>query len=558
MLLRPGLRPYQLAGVSAIQAELTYRRSTLRVAATGTGKTAEIAAVAKLHLLQGGERVVVTAPREELLDQAEAWIKRMMPELLPSELGREQADQRAHAGNRIVLASVPSLTPDRVPHVPAPTLWIADEAHLYYDALTELVAGPWGEPKRVGFTATPDRLDQLRLVPRLYESVAHVYGVKQAIEQGFLVPIRAVEVRAVELPDEPLGPPFGEQAVELLDDGIREADVGALRAIRESGAVEKVAAGVHRYREGRQTILFAVDLDHAERLAGALLDLGERAEAISGAMGYRDRSALLAAFRAGDPEILVSVVLLTYGVDAPECSCIALARPTMSRALACQMIGRGLRLHPGKQELLVLDFSGTALHHRLVTPAEALEPDWSHLEEHAAKAAADPPRGDGAGARSSPENVEESLLGAIPRDSGPVSAYTGDFEVIELTHLLEPLGIDPGARQEGEGPATVSQRSILAALGLDVPGALGSEQAARIIEGIEERRRSGYCTLRQALYLQRRGLNPQVSFEIATKAIHAIKRAWGKVPRALKAQLPELIYRGSNPLRTRYAQKGQD
>jgi Helicase conserved C-terminal domain len=124
---------------------------------------------------------------------------------------------------------------------------------------------------------------------------------------------------------------------------------------------------------GRQTIAFVAGVQQAHALANVLGGYGVAAAAVDGSMKPEERAAVLQDFRSGRVRVVTNAMLWTEGFDAPETGCVALVRPTRSRSLLVQMIGRGTRLAPDKSSCLVLDFvPGTVANLRLAGPADAL------------------------------------------------------------------------------------------------------------------------------------------------------------------------------------------
>jgi superfamily II DNA/RNA helicase len=117
---------------------------------------------------------------------------------------------------------------------------------------------------------------------------------------------------------------------------------------------------------GRRAICFVVTVEHARHLATAFLAAGIPAASVSGETPLVERKQLYRALRAGSLKVLTNVLVLTEGFDLPQVECVIMARPTQSRALFVQCIGRGLRLAPTKRECVILDLTDNCLKHRLV------------------------------------------------------------------------------------------------------------------------------------------------------------------------------------------------
>jgi DNA repair protein RadD len=127
-----------------------------------------------------------------------------------------------------------------------------------------------------------------------------------------------------------------------------------------------------KYTDDRQSVLiFASGVHHGQHVARVLREThGVECGFVCGDTPIAERDELLGRFKAGEFKFLCNVNVLTTGFDAPNVDCVALLRPTLSPGLYYQMVGRGFRLHPGKQNCLVLDFGGNVLRHG---PVDAIE-----------------------------------------------------------------------------------------------------------------------------------------------------------------------------------------
>jgi DNA repair protein RadD len=133
---------------------------------------------------------------------------------------------------------------------------------------------------------------------------------------------------------------------------------------------------VEQTQEQKACLIFASGIRHSEHILRVMADEhGIDCGFVTGDTPTKTRDAILARFRAGDLKYLVNVNVLTTGFDAPHIDCVSLVRPTMSPGLYYQMVGRGFRLHSGKQNCLVLDFGGNVLRHGPVDQVKVAERD---------------------------------------------------------------------------------------------------------------------------------------------------------------------------------------
>lgn len=341
------LRPYQK---EAIDAVLEARRQGLRrmlvCLPTGAGKTVIFSRLAQLAQRQ----VLVLAHREELLFQAR--------EKLQAALGGEQVvaiergSERGAKDAKVLVCSIRSLHEQRLAELLGRRevgLVIYDECHhaAADDNLRVLrqmgvfEAGFSGT--LLGFTATTARGDGKGL-DRVFERIVYSRSLPELIADGFLSPLRGFRIStAADLSR------LSSSGLDFQEDELAEAV-----DIEERNAL--VARSIQELARDRRTIVFAVTVNHARNLAHALNALGVPTGLVHGAMPSEQRATALADFRASSVRVMCNVAVLTEGFDDPGVSCIAMARPTRSEGLYAQCVGRGTRLHPNKQDCLILDF----------------------------------------------------------------------------------------------------------------------------------------------------------------------------------------------------------
>lgn len=350
------LRPYQVEARDAcvrLFAEGT--RRVLVNLPTGTGKTVFGFALAK-HL---GHRLVWIAHRDELIRQPIATAERVWPEV---SRGIVQARLDQHA-RHVVVASVQTLVQDRrldlVLKYGAPGLVVVDECHhaasdSYQKVLERLGCFAEKGPALLGLTATLERADGVGL-GSVFETIAYRLSLHDAIERGYLASFRSEKI--------PL--PLSSEVRAILErsgtthdaqgegDDVDEKKLG--RELLRAGAAEATARAVFEHARDRKAIVFTCTIEQAERTSEELRKLGLRAEHVSGLMKRRERQGVLERLASGETRIVCNAQVLTEGFDEPTVDCVVMARPTKSRALYVQAVGRGLRLHPSKRDCLILD-----------------------------------------------------------------------------------------------------------------------------------------------------------------------------------------------------------
>jgi len=358
---RVELRDYQEACLRAILA--AYQRGVRRQLVclpTGTGKTVIFSEFPRFFQMQ--KRMLVLAHRAELLDQARDKIRRTAPHL---RVAIDQGARRAEDACDVVVASVPTLGragSARLQRLNPEEFYlvIVDEAHhataeTYRRVLEHFdVFAPGTKRLVVGFTATPRRGDGQGL-HQVFEEIVYSRSLPEMIEAGHLAPVAGYRV---------------ETAIDLTRVKSRMGDfvTGELAASVNVGERNALVVDVFRkHLAPRKTICFCVDVAHAQCLSEAFLEADIPAAAIHGGMSAELRHGILEAFRQGDLQVLANCMVLTEGYDEPSIEGIILARPTRSALLYTQMIGRGTRLHPGKEDVKVIDIVDVTREHALVT-----------------------------------------------------------------------------------------------------------------------------------------------------------------------------------------------
>ncbi|MDE5757210.1 MAG: hypothetical protein K2H85_01220, partial [Allobaculum sp.] len=194
--------------------------------------------------------------------------------------------------------------------------------------------------KVLGVTATPDRADKKSL--GLFESVAFQYSIEEAQRDGYLAPIK-LERAGIEI---------DISKVKRNKGDFLEKDLGS--AI--DPYLKKIAAQVRPMTYGRKIVCFVPLISTARLAAKRFKHYGFKSISISGEESKEERERILKAFEDGEYDIIFNAMILTEGYDCPQVDCVIVLRPTTSRALYVQMVGRGLRLAEGKKDCLLIDF----------------------------------------------------------------------------------------------------------------------------------------------------------------------------------------------------------
>lgn len=513
------LRPYQQAAKAAVLDEWDRGvDKTLLVLPTGTGKTIVFSAVAEESVKRGG-RVLILAHRGELLDQA--------ADKLHKATGLVSALEKAESSclgswYRVAVGSVQSLqrqtrldrfSPDYFSTI------IIDEAHHCLSDGYQRVLEHFSAAKVLGVTATPDRGD-MRNLGQYFETLAYEYTLVQAIRDGYLSPIKALTV--------PL-------RLDLSSVGVQNGDfkVGDLGTALDP-YLDAIADEMLKNCADRKTVVFLPLVKTSKKFRDILNAKGFRAAEVNGESD--DRAEILRDFEAGKYNVLCNSMLLTEGWDCPSVDCVIVLRPTKVRSLYSQMVGRGTRLSPGKDHLLLLDFLWHTERHELCHPAAlvAESPDV---------------------AKKMTENIEVAgsavdIMEAEEQAESDVVAQREEALAKQLEEmkrrkrkLVDPLQFEMSIQAEDltgyvpsfgweMGPATDKQRSALEKLGIFPDQIDNAGKATMLLDRLDKRRSAGLTTPKQIRFLEGRGFQHvgQWQFDDARRMIDRIAGNGWRIP----------------------------
>lgn len=520
------LRPYQEEAKQAIfeQWDGSVNR-TLLVLPTGCGKTIVFAKVAEECVCQGN-RVLILAHRGELLDQAADKIRR--------STGLGCAVEKAESSCigswfRIVVGSVQTMMREKrlgqFPDDYFDTI-IIDEAHHCISDSYQRVLRHFPEAKVLGVTATPDRGD-MRDMGEYFESIAYEYTLPKAIKEGYLSPIRALTL--------PL-------KMDLTGVGISAGDfkAGDLGTALDP-YLHQIAEEMQKYCADRKTVVFLPLVKTSQKFRDILCEQGFRAAEVNGERS--DRAEILQAFDRGDYNVLCNSMLLTEGWDCPSVDCVVVLRPTKVRSLYSQMVGRGTRLFPGKDHLLLLDFLWHTERHELCHPAslicenaEVAQKMTENLEKEAGFAI-DIEEAEKIASEDVVAQREESLAKQLAEMKKRKKKLVDPLQ-FEMSIQAEDLsGYVPSFGWEMSPPSD-KQKSTLEKLGISADQIDNAGKAAKILDRLDKRRTEGLTTPKQIRYLESKGFQHVGTwqFETAKNMIDRIAAAGWKIPQGIIPQ----------------------
>lgn len=517
------LRKHQQEAVRAVLGEFGRKiESTLIVHPTGSGKTYVAASIASFAA-QKNHGVLWLAHREELIDQAVNSLKKVgLHPLVEKGQSRARPDFVSGISN-VVVASVQSMKEDRL------GLWdpsdfrliICDEAHHSTSKSYRRIFDYFVGSRIMGMTATADRLDGANL-GRVYETKAHEYNLRQAVRDEMLVPLKVNRLN--------VDPPIDLRDLKVVGSGDKaDFAMGALDQ-RVTDSAEILISAIMKDRwspdglGNHPAILFAPDIHSAETMAACFRSSGVTAEGIS--HKTKNRRDKVRSFRKGRFQVFCNSMLFTEGTDFPFVSRIILCRPTMSRGLVMQMLGRGMRLpddnplSAGKVECVALDFAWLLDKHKLVHPVQLYDDSSIDREvmQRAQKIMED--RG---------ERDIEAALEAAEKEQAVVVAQRVRLQQRQVQ--VRKISYDPLGTMEVLGLPKMQTNTMaqfdpppewmiekLKKHRVDNPHEMSFEQARKVYTALQGRLVKGLATVRQVGYLMALGVPAAEAREMKFKA----------------------------------------
>ena len=519
------LRPYQIEAKNSIFEEWDKGvNKTLLVLPTGCGKTIVFAKVTE-DCVRRGDRVLILAHRGELLDQAADKIK------TATGLGcaTEKAEETCLGSwYRITVGSVQTLMREkRLGQFPSDYFKtiIIDEAHHCISDSYQRVLQHFPDAKVLGVTATPDRGD-MRNLGEYFDSLAYEYTLPKAIKSGYLSPIKALTL--------PLKIDMSGVGIQAGD--FKAGDIGtALDPYLHSIAYEMA-----KYCKNRKTVVFLPLVKTSQKFRDILCSKGFQAAEVNGES--QNRAEILADFDAGKYNVLCNSMLLTEGWDCPSVDCIVVLRPTKVRSLYSQMVGRGTRLCPGKDHLLLLDFLWMTERHELCHPADLICTDEEVSKQMTANL-------EDAGCPIDLEEAEKTAAEDVVAQREEALAKQLAEMKRRKKKLVDPLQFEMSIQAEDlagyvpafgweMAPPSDKQKATLEKLGIMPDEIDNAGKATKLLDRLDKRRQEGLTTPKQIRFLENRGFQHvgTWSFEAAKSMIDRIAASGWHTPRGINPQ----------------------
>ncbi len=402
------LKEHQQEALDAL-AKMREAKETIALIhhATGTGKTVTAVSDAK----RVGGRVLYIAHTKDLITQAADTFRELWPEAslgLYVENHKETDAQVICASVQSVALNLDSFLPDAFDYL------IIDEAHHAAAETYQKVLAYFTPRFTLGLTATPERADDQDIL-EIFKNTAHRLDIQTAVEIGELVPVRCIRIHTnIDLT---------KVRFNSVQYNIRDLESKIFVPERNQLIVDTWMEFVR----DKRTVIFCASIRHAEQIAALLNERGVPALAVSGSMKLAERNEATQRFAQKKLLVLCACDLLNEGWDCPETEVLFMARPTMSKVLYTQQLGRGMRLAEGKDSLMVFDFVDNASQYNMPYSLHRL---FRLKDYHASGLVAAP---------MAQKTAEESLYAKGERPDAlvdyPVDAT--DYELVDLFNWQE-------------------------------------------------------------------------------------------------------------------------
>lgn len=308
--------------------------------ATGTGKTVTAVSDAK----NVGRRTLFLAHTKELVHQAATQFRKLWPEVSVGVFGDGSQDTDSYvicATIQSIERNLDSFSTDTFGYI------VIDECHHGTADTYKKVLSYFHPNFTLGLTATPERTDGEDLL-NIFQTVAHKLDIQTAVENGVLVDVRCIRVKTnIDLSDVRING-FRYNALDL-ETKIMVPDRNRL-----------IVDTYLEYANGKPTVVFCTSVNHAKELEELFNKRGVKAHAVSGSTKPAERKNILKKYDMGEIPVLCACDLLNEGWDSPHTQVLFMARPTMSKTIYMQQLGRGMRISEGKDFLMVFDFVDNA------------------------------------------------------------------------------------------------------------------------------------------------------------------------------------------------------
>lgn len=335
------LRDYQEDAINSLR-KLRKEGNTIALLyhATGIGKTVTAVEDAKSY----GKRTLFIAHTKELVKQAAIKFKELWPEVSCGIYMGDCKDKESY----VVCASVQSISSNLDEFSKDDFKYIVvDEAHHGTAETYKKIFEYFDADFTLGLTATPERADGEDVL-KLFKNIAHKVDLETAVKKNYLSEIRCIRIKTdIDISN-----------VRIHGINYDQKDLESKLFVPQRNNV--IVDTYIKYVKGKRTVVFCASVHNAEEIAMLFRENGVSAEAVSGSLKQQKRDKILNDYEEGKIEVLCACDLLNEGWDSPKTEVLFMARPTMSKVIYLQQLGRGTRKAEGKDCLLVFDFIDNA------------------------------------------------------------------------------------------------------------------------------------------------------------------------------------------------------
>lgn len=338
------LRPYQHTAIENVKLAIRKGKKSIMVCSpTGSGKGVMLSHIINQAAIKGS-KVLFLVHRQEILYQISDYLQKY--DVPHGIIKAGEYWSNSHTTN---VASIQTLYSrrERINLCPADVV-IIDEAHHATAPTYKKVIDRFTGRVMIGFSATPARKTGMGL-GNMFDELIQVATIQQLTDMGFLVPIRYFA---------PVVPDLTGVKVTAGDYNQKQLD-----QVMSGQLVGDMVEWWFKVGEGRQTVVFASGVAHSVAIRQKFEECGVITAHLDGETLADERKDIIDRYRKGEIQILTNCAILTEGVDVPNISCVILARPTKSLPLYMQMVGRGMRPAPGKDNMILLDHAGAVYEH---------------------------------------------------------------------------------------------------------------------------------------------------------------------------------------------------
>ena len=366
----------------------------------------------------------------------------------------------------------------------------------------------------------------MRNLGQYFETLAYEYTLPKAIKEGYLCPIKALTI--------PLKIDMSSVSIQAGD--FKAGDISTAL----DPYLERIAQEMEKHCKDKKTVVFLPLVKTSQKFREVLNGPGFQAAEVNG--DSQDRSEVLEAFEKGNYNVLCNSMLLTEGWDCPSVDCVVVLRPTKVRSLYCQMVGRGTRLSPGKDHLLLLDFLWHTERHELCHPASLICQDEEVARQMKKKR-------EEAGCPVDREKAEKTAAEDVVAQREEALAKQLDEMKRRKGRLVDPLQFEMSIQAEDlsgyvpafgweMAPPSDDQKRTLEKLGINAENIDNAGKASKLLDRLNKRRAEGLSTPKQIRQLEQRGFQNvgTWTFGQAKKLIDRIAANGWRTPKGIVPQ----------------------